>query len=300
MYIVSVCSEVIKGDKLDKLSSQQNLDPQIIAAVRQIAEAPTEVDLQTKSLDREGKEEDTDFWASAGIGWISTFLMYMFVIVYGSMVLAGVVEEKANRIVEVMVSSVKPFTLMMGKILGIFLVGVTQLLIWALLCFFLFKGASLTMHTFDAMPDIIDFLLKIDWATILIYFLIYFLGGFLMYASMFAMFGASVDNAQDAQQFMTPITFLFLFALYAGMYSVENPNGPLAFWCSMIPLTSPVVMMMRLPFHVPWWQPVVSVLLLYITAVGVVLVSAKVYRIGILMYGKKPSLKELVKWMRYK
>ena len=143
-------------------------------------------------------------------------------------------------------------------------------------------------------------IMSVNWVEIIFYFLIYFIGGFIMFASIFATIGSAVDNEEDTQQFMTPITILMLFAFYAGFYSINNPDGPLAFWCSLIPITSPIVMMVRLPFGVPLWEKLVSVVLLYGSFILTSIMAAKIYRVGILMYGKKPSIKELIKWMKYK
>lgn len=146
----------------------------------------------------------------------------------------------------------------------------------------------------------IEMLGTINFAEIGILFVVYFIGGYLLYSSLFAAIGSAVDSQEDTQQFMLPVTLLLVFALYAGIYSMENPDGPLAFWCSMIPFTSPIVMMVRMPFEVPLWQIVLSVGLLYICSIGFTWLSAKIYRVGILMYGKKPSIKEMIKWLRYK
>lgn len=254
-------------------------------------------------LKEDGSEKETSTGLATAIAWITTMVMYMFVFSYGSMVMQGVVEEKSNRIVEVMVSSVRPFTLMMGKIIGICLVGITQLLIWVVLCIVLFKIATAMFIPDMQMGSITDYMSmmsSVNWIEIIVFFFLFFIGGYLMYASLFAMFGSAVDNVQDSQQFVMPVTIIFIFALYAGIYSVQNPDGPLAFWCSMIPLTSPVVMMVRIPFGIPLWESLLSVCLLYITAIIIVKFAAKVYRVGILMYGKKPSVGELFKWMRYK
>ena len=143
-------------------------------------------------------------------------------------------------------------------------------------------------------------IMSVNWFEIIFYFLIYFIGGFVMFASIFATIGSAVDNEEDTQQFMTPITIIMLFAFYAGFYSISNPDGPLAFWCSLIPITSPIVMMVRLPFGVPLWEKLLSVVLLYGSFILTSIVAAKIYRVGILMYGKKPTIKELVKWMKYK
>ena len=140
----------------------------------------------------------------------------------------------------------------------------------------------------------------INIAEIGISFIIYFIGGYMLYASIFAAIGSAVDSQEDTQQFMAPVTIFMIFALYAGIYSMENPDGPLAFWCSMVPFTSPIVMMVRIPFEIPLWEKLLSVSLLYASAIGIVWLSAKIYRVGILMYGKKPSIKEMVKWIKYK
>lgn len=223
---------------------------------------------------------------------------------YGTMVMNGVVEEKSNRIVEVMISSVKPFDLMMGKIIGIGLVGITQLLIWIVLIGGVLASAG-TLFPQSGMEDAgspldVNLLLSVNWIEIVICFLLFFIGGYLIYASIFSIIGAAVDNAQDTQQFVLPVTLIFVFALYAGIYSIQNPDGPLAFWCSLIPLTSPIVMMVRIPFGVPIWQVLLSIAILYISIVLVVKFAAKIYRVGILMYGKKPNIKEVIKWFSYK
>ena len=149
-------------------------------------------------------------------------------------------------------------------------------------------------------PLDVNLLLSVNWIEIVICFLLFFIGGYLIYASIFSIIGAAVDNAQDTQQFVLPVTLIFVFALYAGIYSIQNPDGPLAFWCSLIPLTSPIVMMVRIPFGVPIWQVLLSIAILYISIVLVVKFAAKIYRVGILMYGKKPNIKEVIKWFSYK
>ena len=161
-------------------------------------------------------------------------------------------------------------------------------------------GMVMEMQDVSALGAHLEVLGSMNWSFVVVLFLVYFVGGYLLYSSMFAAIGASVDNESDTSQFMTPITLVVLFALYAGMYSAENPDGPLAFWCSMIPFTSPIVMMVRVPFDVPMWQLGLSLGLLALTIVGTIWLSAKIYRVGILMYGKKPTVKEIVKWIKYK
>ncbi|NDW11025.1 ABC transporter permease [Dysgonomonas sp. 520] len=302
-YLRLTLGEVIKHEKLNIFSSESDIDPNAIAAIRNITESPNPVKINTVRLDADGLEKETSTGLATGLAWVTTLLMYMFIFSYGTMVMQGVIEEKSNRIVEVMISSVKPFDLMMGKIIGICLVGLTQLVIWIVMSLVLMYAATNAfvpeMNTGE-LSTYISMLPSVNWLQIVIFFFLFFLGGYLMYAALFAMFGSAVDNPQDSQQFVMPLTLVFIFALYAGIYSVSNPDGPLAFWCSMIPLTSPVVMMVRIPFGVPLWEVFVSFAILAVTALAVVKLAAKVYRVGILMYGKKPSLTELYKWVKYK
>ena len=250
-------------------------------------------------------------------------LIYMFIFVYGAQVMSSVVQEKTNRIVEVLICSVKPFELMMGKIISIALVGLTQFGIWLLLTIGLvvvagqFLGGSVnpeTMVNVQQMGDaaaiqqasselnfdnIMAMIMSVNPFELISYFIIYFIGGYLLYASIFAAIGSAVDNETDTQQFMLPVTIPIIFAIYAAIYGAQNPDGPLAFWCSMIPFTSPIVMMVRLPFGVPMWEKLLSVAILIASFIGTTWMSAKIYRTGILMYGKKPSWKEMWKWLKY-
>lgn len=304
-YINSTLSEVVKSEKLSTLSSRDNIDPKVLTEIREITQSRNNVSVTTMRWDENGAEKETSTAIASGIGGVITLLMYMFILMYGAMVMNGVVEEKSNRIVEVLISSVRPFDLMMGKIIGIGLVGLTQLLIWAVLLGVVSASAGTWLTSSgmgDAAPMLanMELLFSVNWIEILICFLLFFVGGYLIYASIFAIIGAAVDNAQDTQQFVMPVTLIFIFALYVGIYSIQNPDGPLAFWCSLIPITSPIVMMVRIPFGVPLWQEVLSVAILYISIVLVVKFAAKIYRVGILMYGKKPSMKEIIKWFSYK
>jgi len=261
----------------------------------------SKVDLKIKTIktDENGKETQVSSEVASAIGTVFTFLIYTFIFSYGAMVMQGVMEEKTNRIVEVIVSSVKPFDLMMGKLIGIGLVGLTQFAIWAVsllgvsfLGLFFFDGFGL----FQKASKLFE---AVNIAEICFYFLLFFIGGYLMYASLFASIGAMVNSQEDTQQYMMPIIILFLFALYAGIFSAQNPDGPLAFWASIVPLTSPIVMMVRVPFGVPWWQMLLSIALLFLTVILIVKLAAKIYRVGILMYGKKPAFREIVKWLKY-
>lgn len=279
--------------------------------------------VQTIKWDEDGGESASSSMIATTIGMIFTMVIYMFIMIYGAMVMQGVIEEKSNRIVELMISSIRPFDLMMGKIISIGLVGLTQAFIWGIICISLITGAGMFMGNgaeiasqaaqvgimaeaanagvaTQAMPEWFTMLRTINWFEIGIYFVVFFVGGYLLYASVFAAFGSAIDSQEDSQQFVMPITILMIFALYAGIYSGENPDGPLAFWCSIIPFTSPIVMMVRIPFDIPLWEKLISVAILYLSAIGTVWMSAKIYRIGILMYGKKPSIKDMLKWLNYK
>lgn len=283
-----------------------------------IEEVQKSLIIRTVKWTDEGENESSTGVAVA-VGFIFTFLIYSFILFYGGMVLQGVMEEKTNRIVEIMVSSVKPFQLMMGKIIGIALVGLVQFALWGILVGVLYSVAVPLLGLTDAVSadpaamsamagasemnfteEMLVGLSSIPFGEIILLFFLYFVGGYLLYASFFAAVGASINEPEDSSQFMTPLILLMLFALYAGLYSIENPDGPLAFWASLFPLTSPIVMMVRLPFSVPLWQELLSVGLLYLTALFFVWFSARIYRVGILMYGKKPTIKELIKWIKYK
>ena len=291
-----------------------------------IKESQINFEINTIKWSEDGSESESYSLVASIVGLIFTLISYMFIMVYGAMVMQGVMEEKTNRIVELMVSSVRPFQLMMGKIIGIGLVGLTQMFLWGILTMALVLGGQfLFMGSVDpqimqqgsmmghgaSMPGMVEasqepaaklfgMLQTINFAEIGFFFVIYFIGGYMLYASVFAAIGSAVESQEDTQQFMTPIMIFLVFSLYAGIYSMENPEGPLAFWCSLIPFTSPIVMMIRLPFEVPLWEKLLSVSLLYVTFVGIIWLSAKIYRVGILMYGKKPTIKEMIKWLRYK
>ena len=246
-------------------------------------------------------------------------LLYMFIFVYGSMIMMSVIEEKTNRIIEIVVSSVKPFYLMTGKIIGTSLAGLTQFIVWGVL-FFIFTSiissifgisstyedsqivlnASQDSAVSSAALGMISAFINLPLTNIMIAFVLYFLGGYLLYASIFAAIGAAVDNQTDAQQFLMPITIILIVALYVGMLTVpEDPNGIVAQIFSFVPLTSPIVMMMRIPHGVPLIEQIISVLILFLSVILIIWIAAKIYRIGILMYGKKPSYKELMKWLKY-
>ena len=259
---------------------------------------------RTIKWSEDGSANESNAGIAVAVGMILTFLIYMFVMSYGGMVMQSVMEEKTSRIVELMVSSVKPLQLMLGKIIGIGLVGITQLLIWGILLVVLlgiadntFGGDAAILKGAEGMISALQNLNLLKLGTL---FTLNFIGGFLIYASIFAAIGASINAMEDSQQFMTPIMILMVFSLYAGIYSGDNPDGPLAFWCSLIPFTSPIVMMVRVPLDAPTWQIILSLCLLYASALALIWISGKIYRVGILMYGKKPTLKEMIKWISYK
>ena len=300
-------SEYLKDEKL----ASYNIDN-----LKQIIEdSKINFNIKTIKWDEDGSEKSTSAEVASILGMILTFIIYMFIIMYGGMVMQGVMEEKTNRIIEVMISSVKPFDLMMGKIIGIGFVGLTQVFLWGILTTVLVSGslfffggntspedmmtAQMTAQgindvaagSSDISIQVQEIINSINFGMIGTCFVLYFIGGYLLYAALFAAIGSALEQQEDTQQFMTPIMLLMAFSLYAGIYSMNNPDGPLAFWCSMIPFTSPIVMMVRLPFDIPVWELALSFALLFATAILIIWFSAKIYRVGILMYGKKPSIK---------
>lgn len=312
--------------QLEDMASQDKIASYNIPELAQILQ-DVHPSVRTESIlwsDKKGAEEQkTSAELSMIIGMIATLLIYMFIFIYGSMVMNGVVEEKSNRIVEIIVSSVKPFQLMMGKIIGIALVGLTQVALWVVLVVVLssvmgavvgmpsdpaalmeaqnmMNGSMPAAQAMDSgMMEGLQILQSFNWIQIVLWFILYFLGGYLLYASIFAALGGAIDNNDDAQQFTLPVTIPVIFALYVGIYGAMNPEGPLVFWCSFIPFFSPVVMMVRLPFGVPAWQLWLSFAILVITFLLIVKLAAKIYRTGILMYGKKVTYKDLWNWLKY-
>ena len=306
-------AEKLKAYHIDNL--QQILD-----------EVKTTVTLQTFRNDKsqEAESQAQSSTVATAAGYILGFVLYMFLLIYGSMVMQSVIEEKNNRVLEVVVSSVRPFDLMLGKILGVALVAVVQVLIWGVLIFAV--GAIVLPQLMPAemmagvqamqqgMPDAAamgdmdpEMLQAVAAVTdtgyilkIFVCLLLFVFGGYLLYSAMFAAVGSAVDNVQDASQLQTPITLPIILALLMMLAVIKDPNSPMAFWFSIIPFTSPVVMMARIPYDIPLWEIALSLAVLYGSFIGMVWFAAKIYRVGIFMYGKKPTLKELVKWMRYK
>ncbi len=243
------------------------------------------------------------------------YLLMMFIIIYGNMVMRSVIEEKTNRIIEIIISSVRPIQLMMGKIIGTTFAGILQFLIWAVVGIILLVVANTVFGLNTSSPStelaleaskvedvklyITEFL-KLPLLSLALYFIIYFIGGYFLYSSLYAAIGAAVDNETDTQQFMFPVIMPLMLGVYIGFFTVINePHGTVATIFSMIPFTSPIVMLMRIPFGVPFYQIAISIALLFATFIGIVWVASKIYRVGILMYGKKPTWKELLKWLKY-
>lgn len=298
-FITSQLASIIEQQRLQRY----NIDnlPQILADVH------ADVAMKTVRIDRD-QEETTSSIVSYLVGMIMSLMLYMFILMYGQMVMNSIIEEKNNRVLEVMVSSVKPFQLMFGKIIGIGLVAITQILIWTALIssFTAWVMPSMFSSLFSTGQDI-DLLQAITMLgntgyilSIFGYLTLFLIGGYLFYSSFFAAIGSSVDNAQDASQLtilpMLPIMLGMIFS----MTVIQDPNSTLAVWLSMIPLTSPMVMMARVPFGIPGLEVVTSLAILYCSMLLMIWLAAKIYRVGIFMYGKKPTVRDLIRWTRYK
>ena len=296
---------------LEKTLFQYNLTQKGIDKA-EIDSARTKITLQMENFTGE-KTSEFDNVMKIAIGGVAGYLIFMFIIIYGNMIMRSVIEEKTNRIVEIIISSVKPFQLMLGKIIGTSLAGLTQFAIWLVIGGVLFAlapslfqvdtptatQAMAATESHSEISNIIAALYHFPFLETSGVFLLFFVGGYLLYSSLYAMVGAMVDNETDTQQFMMPILIPLMLAFYVGMFSViEEPHGTISVVFSYIPLTSPVVMLMRIPFGVAWWEVLISLLLLYITFFLVIKIASKIYRIGILMYGKKPTYKEVWKWLK--
>ena len=296
---------------LEKTLFQYNLTQKGIDKA-EIDSARTKITLQMENFTGE-KTSEFDNMMKIAIGGVAGYLIFMFIIIYGNMIMRSVIEEKTNRIVEIIISSVKPFQLMLGKIIGTSLAGITQFAIWLVIGGVLFAlapslfqvdtptatQAMAATESYSEISNIIAALYHFPFLETSGVFLLFFVGGYLLYSSLYAMVGAMVDNETDTQQFLMPILIPLMLAFYVGMFSViEEPHGTISVVFSYIPLTSPVVMLMRIPFGVAWWEVLISLLLLYITFFLVIKIASKIYRIGILMYGKKPTYKEVWKWLK--
>ncbi|MCX6239928.1 MAG: ABC transporter permease [Bacteroidia bacterium] len=312
---------VIEKDKMAEVVRQTGI-PDL---EKRIKATRTQINIDTIKLGEGGQAKKSSTEIGMILGYVFGFMIYMFILIYGTMVMHGVMEEKQSRIVEVIISSVKPFQLMMGKIVGIAMVGLTQLAIWVILGTAILSvsksfypgndraqqiqnvmaqnqdaAQQVAAPQKDKMQEVFAMIDTINFPKIICCFIFFFIGGYLLYSSMFASVGSAVDAQEDAQQFMFPIMLPIILAIMVMMSAIKNPEGPIAFWFSMIPFTSPVVMMARIPFGVPDWQLALSMFILVASFVGMVWVAGKIYRTGILMYGKKPSWKELGKWLMYK
>jgi ABC-2 type transport system permease protein len=310
--------EIVKEEKI----KQAGIDQSVLKSLE------TRISLSSKVMSKDGDEKDSSSLASFIVGFAAAFLIYMFIFVYGAQIMRGVIEEKTNRIIEVMISTVKPFDLMMGKILGIAMVGLTQFLLWTVLTLVLSSTLSAfvlkdniaaaptqqiqtisknqatepiqEMQKGNAMTQVLKAVATINFPLILGCFLFYFMGGYFFYGALFAAIGSAVDNETDTQQFMMPITIPLIVAIIAAQFIIQDPNSTLAWWLSMIPFTSPITMMIRLPFGVPTYELILSMGLLIAGFIATTWLAARIYRVGILMYGKKVTYKELSKWLFYK
>jgi ABC-2 type transport system permease protein len=295
---------ILRADRLKKAGLSQGFLDSLKTPIR----------IQTLELGKDGTMVNSIAEVRGGMGFLMAAIIYIFIFMYGVMVMRSVQEEKTNRIVEILVSSVKPFHLMLGKITGIALVALTQFVIWIVLSVGLMTllsgiiavpsgnagAAGMPMQT-GGLPGIMQAFMALPFLKIGGLFLFYFLGGYLLYASFLAAIGAAVDQETDTQQFMFPVTIPLVFAfVIASKVAFDDPNSSLAVWTSIIPFTSPIVMVVRSAFDVPWWQMALSMVSLVITFLLMVWLSGKIYRTGLLMYGKKVSWKELFKWLWYK
>lgn len=271
-----------------------------------LKEVQVDLTMQTYRLDKD-EESATSSILSYILGMAMMLTLYMFILLYGQMVMTSIIEEKNNRVLELVVSSVKPNDLMLGKILGIGAVAFTQIMIWVVLllaCTVWVMPSVINMASTSADPSVMAALTQLSdpsfMIKLLVFLVLFLIGGYLFYSSIYASIGSAVDNIQDASQIQTIAIVPILIAFMVSMAVVNDPNSPLAFWTSLIPFTSPMVMMARMPFDVPVWESIVSVVILYISFYGMILLAAKIYRVGIFMYGKKPTIGELIRWTRYK
>jgi ABC-2 type transport system permease protein len=316
-------SQIIEADKREKVISEAGI-PDLES---KLAATRTKVSVSTVKVTEKGEEKKSSSMVAFIASYAMGFIIYFFVFMYGSLVMRSIMEEKKNRIVEVIISSVKPFELMSGKIIGNALVGLTQVAIWIVLIVFGMGIARGFLSPAEAQemgqnilqsqsqmnpmqPDlnqagsqfaeVLEMIGNLNIPLIIFGFLFYFLGGYLLYSSLLGAIGAAVDNEEDSQQLIFPVTFPLILSIILLFSISKNPEGSVAFWASIIPFTSPVCMLARIPYGVPAWELVLSMTLLVVTLIGVIWVAAKIYRTGILMYGKKVTIKELYKWLTYK
>lgn len=319
-YINKSLSDAVKDKQLKEYASTNQISDDSTVDIINIVNKDNVVNVNTYRLNEKGDAVDTVSELTSIIGFVFTIITFFFVMMYGAIVLQSVIEEKTNRIIEVIISSVKPFTLLTGKIIAVALMGVTQIIFWTIIIFigflaFSFWGSS--KLSADEMQQLIGMdgnhniialaignqmqtVLSVNWLQVGVCFVFYFIGGYLLYASLFAMFGAAASDAQEAQQYTTPLSMILIIAMYLGFVAAKDPEGHTAFWSSLVPFTSPVVMMARAPLEVPFWEIALSICILYITAGIMIFLAAKIYKTGILMHGKKINIKEVIKWISYK
>ena len=320
-HIASSMERELKNKKL----RAQGLDEKILKSIE------SDVSIRTIQWTDDGEAKESSTEIAMAVGYAGGFMIYIFIFMFGAQVMRGVIEEKSSRIVEIIVSSAKPFQLMMGKIVGIALVGLTQFLLWIILTFLIVGGVktaffpdlgtknaqevvvqdmfeeqdmdqieNMQPQNMDQFSGIFNSIKSINFGVIIGSFIFFFLGGYLLYGSLFAAVGSAVDNEADTQQFMFPITIPLILGIFVMINAINTPDSPIAFWFSMIPFTSPIVMMVRIPFGVPYWELALSMVLLVLTFLATTWMAGRIYRTGILMYGKKVNYKELWKWIRYK
>jgi ABC-2 type transport system permease protein len=324
-YIRNVMSKEVELQKLRINLDEMELSEKDHDRAMKLPELiKTNIKLSTMKIDETGGEEETFTEIMMAVAFVSGMIIYMFIFIFGAQVLRGVMEEKTSRIIEVMASSVKPFQLMMGKIFGIAMVGLTQFLLWVVLTFTIVSIFQISFADQMPQPDVrmaitqpgmeaagdqpdntqitrvFEIIDSIQYEVILLSFLFFFLGGYLLYAALFAAIGSAVDSESDTQQFMLPVTLPLFLGFIVANIAVYDPDGKIALWFSMIPFTSPVVMMARIPFGVPIEQIWISAIFLIIGFIFTTWLAARIYRTGILMYGKKVSYKELWKWITYR
>lgn len=309
--LISIIEQKLSGLITEKKMSDDNID------LAKIEAAQTDISVELENFEGEQTSKMSNYVKMA-FGGGAGYLLFMFILIYGNMVMRSVIEEKTSRIVEIIISSVKPIQLMWGKILGTTMAGLTQFLIWLVLggLLLIIAGSFLSID-FTALPsspaqledtdaslqmvqEIILDIANLPLFQLIVYFIIYFIGGYFLYSAIYAAIGAAVDNETDTQQFIFPITIPLMLGIYVGFFSViGDPHGTVATVFSHIPFTSPVVMLMRIPFGVAWWEVLISIGLLFMSIFLFAWIGSKIYRVGILMYGKKPSYKDMAKWLKY-
>ncbi|MCL1822508.1 MAG: ABC transporter permease, partial [Prolixibacteraceae bacterium] len=316
-------SQIIETDKRRQVVEETGI-PDL---EEKLAATSTRITVNTLKVSETGEAKKSSSIVAFMVSYAMGFIIYFFVFMYGSMVMNSVMEEKKNRIVEVIISSVKPFQLMAGKIIGTALVGLTQVAIWIVVGFAVLVGVQSFISPDTAQEigqsvlqsqehmniasgemsgmqhqaaEMLEMINNLNLPLILFGFIFYFLAGYLLYSSLLGSIGAAVDNPEDSQQFVLPITLPLILSIILLVSIVRSPDGPLAFWSSIIPLTSPICMLARIPYGIPAWELILSMALLILTVIGAIWVAAKIYRTGILMYGKKITFKELFKWLVYK